>query len=108
MSFGRDSDPVPSDPSGRQGRLLHVRQDVRVGLLADGTIACPSCDAPVAPGPGTMGPADRMRCPLCDHDGRVRDFLTLASPARPARPARVQVRVVRPGRLRIDPAARPG
>lgn len=104
MSLGRDNDPVPSDPFGRQGRLLHVRRDVQVGLLADGTIACPACDAPVALGPGVHGPAAPLTCAYCGHAGRVRDFLELATPARPARPARVQVRVVRPGRIRIEPA----
>jgi hypothetical protein len=26
-----------------------------------------------------------MRCPVCDHAGAVRDFLSLAAPSRPAR-----------------------
>ena len=32
-----------------------------------------------------------LACPVCRHGGRVRDFLSLAAPARPAR---VAVRVV--------------
>jgi hypothetical protein len=62
------------------------------GRLATGTLACPACDAPVAPAAGPMSPADALGCPVCDHAGAVRDFLSLASPSRPAR---VDVRVVR-------------
>jgi hypothetical protein len=40
-----------------------------------------------------MIPMDRMRCPVCHEAGAVRDFLSLATPARPAR---VVVRVIRP------------
>ena len=60
--------------------------------LATGTLACPSCDAPVALAPGPAAPADPLGCPVCDHAGAVRDFLSLAAPSRPAR---VDVRVVR-------------
>ena len=66
--------------------------------MAVGTLACPVCDAPVAPGPAALSPTDALRCPICDHGGAVRDFLSLASPARPAR---VQVRVVAGRRLRV-------
>lgn len=105
MSFERGSESSPADPSGREGRVQHIRQDVRVGPLAVGTIACPVCDAPVALPRGTMAPVDPLRCPVCDHAGRVRDFLTLAAAGRPARPARVTVRVVAPGRFRVQPEA---
>ena len=70
-----------------------VRTERRIrdsGRLATGTLACPVCDAPVAPA-GVMSPADALECPVCRHGGRVRDFLSLAAPARPAR---VAVRVV--------------
>ena len=60
--------------------------------LATGTLACPACDAPVALAPGPASPADLIGCPICDHAGAVRDFLSLAAPSRPAR---VEVRVVR-------------
>ena len=40
---------------------------------------------------GAVSPADPVACPFCDHGGAVRDFLSLADPARPAR---VAVRVV--------------
>jgi hypothetical protein len=59
--------------------------------LATGTLACPACDAPVAPA-GRMTPAQAVGCPYCGHAAAIRDFLSLAAPARPAR---VAVRVVR-------------
>jgi hypothetical protein len=60
----------------RIGRAEHV---------ATGTFACPGCDAPVAPAPGGMSPAESVRCPYCAHEGFVRDFLSLGEPTRPAR-----------------------
>jgi hypothetical protein len=54
-------------------------------VLATGTLACPGCDAPVAPLDRPMGPADPLACPFCAHAGAVRDFLSLESPSRPAR-----------------------
>lgn len=104
MSYQRGTDPTPAEPLGGRGRVQHVRQDVRVGHLALGTIACPGCDAPVVLQAGSASPADRLSCPVCGHAGHVRDFLTLASPGHPARPARVEVRVVRPGRFRVERA----
>jgi hypothetical protein len=59
--------------------------------VATGTLACPGCDAPVAPAAGGMSPADRIACPFCATTGHVRDFLSLAEPTRPAR---VVIRVV--------------
>ncbi|WP_354699323.1 hypothetical protein DSM112329_05035 [Paraconexibacter sp. AEG42_29] len=103
MSFERGSDSGPADPFGHQGRMQHVRHDVRVGYLGLGTMACPECDAPVALPPGSFAPVTAMECPYCAHLGRVRDFLTLATAARPARPARVRVRIVDAGRMRVDP-----
>ena len=72
-------------------------------LLATGTLACPSCDAPVSPGETPLRPADPLACPYCLHAGAVRDFLSLGEPTRPAR---VSVRVVSApgasaGRLRV-------
>jgi uncharacterized paraquat-inducible protein A len=71
----------------------HVRIERRIrhsDRLAGGTLACPACDAPVSP-VGRMSPAQAIGCPFCGHGGAVRDFLSLAAPARPAR---VVVRVV--------------
>lgn len=55
----------------------------RPDVVAAGTLACPSCDAPVAP-IGPMRITAGLACPLCDHAGPVRDFLSLAMPTRPA------------------------
>jgi hypothetical protein len=60
----------------RRGRSSH---------LSMGSLACPSCDAPVSPAPGPHAPADPLGCSYCGHDGAVRDFLSLAQPTRPAR-----------------------
>jgi len=60
-------------------------------VLGTGTLACPSCDAPVYPTTRPMGPADDLECPVCAHPGAVRDFLSLAEPTRPTR---VVVRLV--------------
>jgi hypothetical protein len=64
------------------------------GRLGVGTLACDRCDAPVAIGGAPLSPAHELTCPFCRHRGRVRDFLSLASPTRPAR---VVVRVGRVG-----------
>jgi hypothetical protein len=61
------------------------RRSWRTRPLAVGSLACPGCDAPVAPGPGTHGPPEPVACPWCGRAGRLRDFLTLGSPTRPAR-----------------------
>ena len=82
MAFQRDgSDPVRGERIGRldgEHRLGHST------LLSAGTFACPDCDAPVAPGPHPLQPRQRVACPYCGHAGRVRDFLSLATPTRPA------------------------
>ena len=82
MAFQRDSsDPIRGERIGRldgEHRLAHST------LLATGTLACPHCDLPVAPGPHPLAPRDRVACGYCGHAGAVRDFLSLATPARPA------------------------
>ncbi|WP_026911506.1 hypothetical protein [Patulibacter minatonensis] len=80
-----------SEPVGRQARARADRRDSHVGAMGYGTLACPSCDAPVSPGPGPRSPSDALACPVCDHAGRIRDFLSMAAPVRPAR---VEVRLV--------------
>ena len=88
------SDPVRSEqPTGTQ-----EERRARSSRLASGTLACPECDAPVAPGPRPLSPAEPLACPVCLHGGAVRDFLSLAPPTRPAR---VVVRVVRRDRVTI-------
>ena len=74
----------------RPEQLIEERRN-RSGHVATGTLACPLCDAPVALAGAFAGPSDPLGCPYCDHNGSVRDFLSLASPSRPAR---VAVRVI--------------
>ena len=102
MSFQRDFDGAEPTRPEPVTRLAGARADslvARTGHLASGTLACPRCDAPVAPGDGRLSPAEPLACPFCSHAGAVRDFLSLAAPSRPAR---VEVRVVRRLRLPQD------
>jgi hypothetical protein len=70
----------------------HERRDAVRGHLGTGTLACPRCDAPVL-GVGRLLATDGLDCPFCGHGAVVRDFLSLAQPARPARVAvRVAIR----------------
>lgn len=87
-----------SEPAGRRARAEDLRRDTHVGVMGIGTLACPRCDAPIAPGPGRMVPTDLVSCPICSHGSPARDFLTLAAPSRPAR---VVVRLVRRGVPRL-------
>jgi hypothetical protein len=83
-----------SEPIRPVGDLAGPHEDRKAtqGHLASGTLACPRCDAPVAPGAGYFSPADPVGCPYCGHAAAVRDFLSLSQPTRPAR---VVVRVIR-------------
>jgi hypothetical protein len=93
----------PDDGSERIGGLSgpeEIRRVSRTTTLAVGTLACPACDAPIAPGTDRLGPASPLSCPFCGHDARVRDFLTLGAPTRPAH---VVVKVIAPAQLRITP-----
>jgi hypothetical protein len=72
------------------------------GRLAVGTLACPSCDAPVAVGPEAVPLTQALICPFCARRGPVRDFLSLATPSRPAR---VIVRVRTPAGSGRTPAS---
>jgi len=65
----------------------------RTGIVALGTLACPSCDAPVAIGASRVSPRDPLMCPFCAHGAPARDFLSLEPPVRPTR---VAVRVTMP------------
>jgi hypothetical protein len=49
-----------TDPVRRVGDLAGEHEDRKAtqGHLASGTLACPRCDAPVAPGAGHLSPAD--------------------------------------------------
>ena len=87
MDWGRQDDAL--EPVRGHGMIEEERR-AATSLLAHGTLACPQCDAPVAPA-RSVNVVAPMACPYCDHAGRVRDFLSLASPTRPAH---VSVRVV--------------
>ena len=89
MAFQRGTDG--SDPVRREPvEHLELRRSHGSTRLGSGTLACPRCDAPVALVVGHVSPADALGCPFCLHWGAVRDFLSMAAPARPAR---VEVRV---------------
>jgi hypothetical protein len=83
-------DPHRAEALSREGAVREYRYAARGRRLGTGTLACPHCDAPVAPN-GRLSPSQALACPFCGHGGPVRDFLSLAAPARPAR---VQVVVV--------------
>jgi hypothetical protein len=89
------SDPVRPEPVGRLAGPYEKRRVAGSWHLAVGTLACPGCDAPVAPPARPLSPADPIGCGFCDRTGAVRDFLSLE---RPSRPTRVDVRVVRRAR----------
>jgi hypothetical protein len=79
------SDPIRPDS---EGRVVHEeRRIVHSSIVAVGTLACPSCDAPVALGDMRVAPPDPLGCPFCDHRAAAREFLSLGGPLRPARVA---------------------
>ena len=77
--FAPQEDPLPVDSGPRE-----YRYQARSTQLAVGTLACPRCDAPVAPG-RPVSPSDPIACPFCAHAGAVREFLSLEPPTRAAR-----------------------
>jgi hypothetical protein len=97
VSFSRSFDAAGSGAADQTRRLRVVHEEKRRSLstqqIGMGTLACPCCDAPVALAPGPHGPAHGLTCPFCAHRAPLREFLSLAAPARPAR---VVVRLRRP------------
>jgi hypothetical protein len=94
MALHRELDggePLRPQPVERLAGQREVREADGSWHLADGTLACPACDAPVLPRGLPMTPPDPMSCGFCGHAAAVRDFLSLAQPARPTR---VVVRVL--------------
>jgi hypothetical protein len=77
--FAPREDPLPSDDGPRE-----VRYRALSTRLAEGTLACPRCDAPVAPG-RPLSPSEWIACPFCTHAGAVREFLSLEPPTRATR-----------------------
>ena len=98
------SDPLRGQPlAGRTG-VHEERRCTRTWRLGTGTLACPTCDAPVSLGGRIALATDTLHCPFCARRGPLRDFLSLATPEHPARPAKVQIRIVPNGRraLRVS------
>ena len=89
------SEPVSPEPIGREAGPHEIRRHALSQRLAVGTLACPACDAPLAPAEGTMSPSDSLDCGFCRNVAAVRDCLSLAAPSRPTR---VEVRVVQRAR----------
>jgi hypothetical protein len=86
VSFARgdSSRPEASEQPGRH--VIKWQRTARSDRLAQGTLACPECDAPVAIGPaGRLTLTEAMACPFCDHRAPVRDFVSLALPTRATR-----------------------
>jgi DNA-directed RNA polymerase subunit RPC12/RpoP len=86
------SDPAGAHPVGGLREVGHHHLLERSSLLSSGTLACPVCDAPIAPPDDPLSVGERLECPYCAHRAFVRDFLSLGEPSRPAR---VEVRVAR-------------
>ena len=84
-------EPIESIDEAQQKRVA-----ARSWQLGTGTLACPSCDAPVFLGEDYVTPGEPLSCPVCFRSGAVRDFLSLTPPTRPAR---VVVRLVPPVRV---------
>jgi hypothetical protein len=75
-----------SDLRERPGQeIIQQRRATRSRRLAEGTIACARCDAPVSIGPEPLTMGATLTCPFCAHHAPVRDFLSLTTPTRPTR-----------------------
>jgi hypothetical protein len=73
-----------SDPRAHEGQqFVQKRRSTRTDRLADATISCDRCDAPVAIGDARLRLTDTLTCPFCGRHSSVRDFLSLAVPTRP-------------------------
>jgi hypothetical protein len=73
-------EPLTQPVGPQERRRTHDRS-----RLASGTLACPSCDAPVVAGLGATSVSARLTCGFCDYASVLRDFLTLGEPTRPTR-----------------------
>jgi hypothetical protein len=90
-----------SDPREQAGQqFVQKRKATRTDRLADATIACDHCDAPVAIGDDRLRLTDTLTCPFCGRRAPVRDFLSLAVPTRPTH---VVLRVSFGGQRRVRP-----
>jgi RNA polymerase subunit RPABC4/transcription elongation factor Spt4 len=64
---------------------VEERRSLQNGRLCDGTLACRSCDAPIAAHGTVLSLQDELTCPFCGSHATVREWLSLATPGRPAR-----------------------
>lgn len=90
MTFHRAVDgpePLRAQPVSGVAGAHEERRSSRPWRLGPATLACPRCDAPVVLGGRAVPVTDALCCPFCDHSAALRDFLSLAQPARPARVA---------------------
>jgi DNA-directed RNA polymerase subunit RPC12/RpoP len=98
VSFLRGVDGSAHNTAGNPARWVRpggdTRRDTRSAGLAEATLACARCDAPVSTGGRTLSLGEQLVCPFCDHRAPVRAFLSLE---RPTRPAHVILRVTFPG-----------
>ena len=84
-SAAGNSDPRRAQPATAPMALHEERRAARPWHLATGSLACPDCDAPVLLHAQPAAPADELTCPFCLHAAALRDFLSLAAPARAPR-----------------------
>jgi hypothetical protein len=94
MTFHRGidgSEPLRAQPVSRLAGAREDRYATLPWVLGTGTLACPRCDAPVALGGRAFALTAALSCPFCRHGAALRDFLSLAEPARPAR---VEIRML--------------
>ena len=80
----------PEGPVGRLGGTEELHRVTRNAPVAVGTLACPTCDAPIDL-PRPVRTTDPLTCPFCTHTGPARDFISLG---KPTRPTRIVVRVI--------------
>lgn len=86
------SEPLRAQPVAAPAGAHEERRAARPWRLGPATLACPCCDAPVSLGGRSLKLSVALDCPFCRHVAPVRDFLSLAAPARPAR---VEIRMIR-------------
>ena len=94
MTFGHGidgSEPLRARPISTPAGAYEDRRGVRPWRLGPATLACPQCDVPLALGGRAVKFTERLDCPFCRHAAPLRDFLSLAAPARPTR---VEVRMI--------------
>jgi hypothetical protein len=85
------SEPARPQPIEAQAAAHEYRHAARPWRLGPATLACPTCDAPVSLGGRSVRLTVALDCPFCRHRAPLRDFLSLAAPARPAR---VEIRMI--------------